>query len=173
MGIKRRQKRTLVPSAQCGPSKGKKSSVEKWTTSPWLGKVVATTDGADDLQEAVAESEVLAKTMEVEREKAKDEEAKTARTLKLRKEMDNAIKDAEEKAKKEEQERLKAITEAQREKEGKDPEDEGSPWFTWEEIDAMDATVWGLLEKRGLPTSGKLTRLKERLAQLKAPKTSD
>jgi protein phosphatase PTC7 len=135
-----------------------------------VGKVVATAEGSNDLKEAVAESEALARAMEAERGKAKDEEAKAQRTLKLRREMEAAVKEAEQKAIKE-QEAAFAAKMAAKDATKKEEEDRPS-WFTAEEIAEMDkATVWDLLQKRGLPTSGKLDKLKERLSNLKAPES--
>jgi protein phosphatase PTC7 len=85
------------------------------------------------------------------RNKAKGEEAKTLRTVQLRKQMDEAFEESKAKADMAKKQEAAAPSE-----------------FSKAQIDAMDsATVRRLLQERGLPTSGKLERLKERLAGVK------
>jgi protein phosphatase PTC7 len=85
------------------------------------------------------------------RNKAKGEEAKTLRTVELRKKMDQAFEESKAKQDQAKQQEANAPTE-----------------FTRAQIDVMDsATVRRLLQERGLPTSGKLERLQERLAAVK------
>jgi protein phosphatase PTC7 len=114
--------------------------------------VVSTAAAREALEDAQAFAALNTKALTKARGLASVEETKVARTVALRKEMDAAFNEkvAEVKAKE------KAIADA-------DPE------FTRAQIDAMDApTVRKLLQERGLPTSGKLERLKDRLAQVKA-----
>ena len=83
--------------------------------------------------------------------RAAGEEAKTLRSVNLRNEMNAALKEkvAEKEAK------VKA-------------EKAAPPEFPKAVIDKMDAaTVRKLLEERGLPTSGKIDRLRERLGAVK------
>ena len=114
--------------------------------------VVSTAAAREALEDAQAFAALNTKALTKARGLASVEETKVARTVALRKEMDAAFNEkvAEVKAKE------KAIADA-------DPE------FTRAQIDAMDApTIRKLLQERGLPTSGKLERLKDRLAQVKA-----
>ncbi len=85
------------------------------------------------------------------RNKAKGEEAKTLRTVQLRKKMDEAFEES------------KAKADLAKKKEAAAPSE-----FSKAQIEAMDAaTIRRLLQERGLPTSGKLERLKQRLAGVK------
>jgi len=114
--------------------------------------VVSTAAAREALEDAQAFAALNTKALTKARGLASVEETKVARTVALRKEMDAAFNEkvAEVKAKE------KAIADAE-------------PEFTRAQIDAMDApTVRKLLQERGLPTSGKLERLKDRLAQVKA-----
>jgi len=114
--------------------------------------VVSTAAAREALEDAQAFAALNTKALTKARGLASVEETKVARTVALRKEMDAAFNEkvAEVKAKE------KAIADAE-------------PEFTRAQIDAMDApTIRKLLQERGLPTSGKLERLKDRLAQVKA-----
>lgn len=134
--------------------------------------MVVETRSATDLPEAVAESAELGKMIEDVREKARPAEARTDAIVKQR------ARDKENE-KYEEQLTMQAVMGGRMGAAGninlkrvasKSAEDSGGPGlFTAEEIEAMDKfTVRQLLEKNGLPTSGKLATLKERLAQVKS-----
>ena len=104
------------------------------------------------MKDAQAFAALNTKALTKARGLASVEETKVARTVALRKEMDAAFNEKVAQAKAKE----KAVAAA-------DPE------FTRAQIDAMDApTIRKLLQERGLPSSGKLERLKDRLAQVKA-----
>ena len=114
--------------------------------------VVSTAAARGALKDAQAFAALNTKALTKARGLASVEETKVARTVALRKEMDAAFNEKVAQAKAKE----KAVADA-------DPE------FTRAQIDAMDApTIRKLLQERGLPSSGKLERLKDRLAQVKA-----
>lgn len=120
-----------------------------------VGQVVETADATSELKEAVTASEQLAEMMLSERMKGKIEEDRTARQIEVREQLERAWTEKQAKEQAEEQRAVEA-------KEAPPPE------FTSEEIAAMDkTTVRKLLMDRGLPTAGKIERLKERLAQVK------
>jgi len=114
--------------------------------------VVTTASAQSELTQSEALCEANTKKLAVVRGQASVEETKVARTVALRKEMDSAFKESVAKS----EATSKAVANAK-------------PEFTRAQVDAMDApTVRKLLQERGLPTSGKLERLKDRLAEVKA-----
>jgi len=118
--------------------------------------VVATVVNAAQAQKELAASEATCAEnmamLERAREASAVEEIKVARTVALRKEMDSAFKENVAKSEAKAQAMANAKTE-----------------FTRAQVDAMDApTVRKLLQERGLPTSGKIERLRDRLAEVKA-----
>ena len=116
-----------------------------------VGAVVATDAAKEDIAAAGKLTAKLQETADKVRKRAAGEEAKTLRSVNLRNEMDAALKEkvAEKEAK------VKA-------------EKAAPPEFPKAVIDKMDAaTVRKLLEERGLPTSGKIDRLRERLGAVK------
>ena len=114
--------------------------------------VVTTAAAQSELAQSEALCEANTKKLAVVRGQAAVEETKVARTVALRKEMDSAFKESVAKS----EATSKAVANAK-------------PEFTRAQVDAMDApTVRKLLQERGLPTSGKLERLKDRLAEVKA-----
>jgi protein phosphatase PTC7 len=105
---------------------------------------------------AVVAAERVSNQMQKEadtiRKRATGEEAKTLRSVNLRQQMDFALS--------QEVSRKEAALKAEAEK---------PPEFSKLSIEKMDApTVRRLLEERGLPTSGKIDRLRERLSRVKA-----
>ena len=116
-----------------------------------VGAVVATDAAKEDITAAMNVSAKMQKDADVIRKRAAGEEAKTLRSVNLRQQMDAALK--EKVAEKEAQEKK---------------EREAPPEFSKAVIAKMDApTIRRLLEERGLPTSGKLERLQERLGSVK------
>jgi protein phosphatase PTC7 len=118
--------------------------------------VVATVVDTASSQRELARSEAVCdantKALTKARGLASIEETKVARTVALRKEMDDAFNEKVAEVNK----REKAVANAKSE-------------FTRAQIDSMDApTVRKLLQERGLPTSGKIDRLRDRLAEVKA-----
>ena len=118
--------------------------------------VVATVVDTASSQRELARSEAVCdantKALTKARGLASIEETKVARTVALRKEMDDAFNEKVAEVNK----REKAMANAKSE-------------FTRAQIDSMDApTVRKLLQERGLPTSGKIDRLRDRLAEVKA-----
>ena len=116
-----------------------------------VGAVVATDAAKEDIAAAGKLTAKLQETADKVRKRAAGEEAKTLRSVNLRNEMDAALKEkvAEKEAK------VKA-------------EKAAPPEFPKAVIDKMDAaTVRKLLEERGLPTSGKIDRLREWLGAVK------
>ena len=116
-----------------------------------VGAVVATDAAKEDITAAMNVSAKMQKDADVIRKRAAGEEAKTLRSVNRRQQMDAALK--EKVAEKEAQEKK---------------EREAPPEFSKAVIAKMDApTIRRLLEERGLPTSGKLERLQERLGSVK------
>ena len=114
--------------------------------------VVTTASAQSELAQSEALCEANTKKLAVVRGQASVEETKVARTVALRKEMDSAFKESVAKS----EATSKAVANAK-------------PEFTRAQVDAMDApTVRKLLQERGLQTSGKLERLKDSLAEVKA-----
>jgi protein phosphatase PTC7 len=96
-------------------------------------------------------SAALQKTADQVRKRAAGEEAKTMRSVNLRQQMDAALK--EKVAEKELKEKKQAAA---------------PPEFAPAVLAKMDApTLRKLLDERGLPTSGKIERLRERLGAVK------
>ena len=117
-----------------------------------VATVVNTSTAQSELAQANAVCDANTKALAKARGQAAVEETKVARTVALRKEMDAAFKEKVAESNKQE----KAMANAK-------------PEFTRAQIDAMDApTVRKLLQERGLPTSGKIERLRDRLAEVKA-----
>lgn len=117
-----------------------------------VATVVNTSTAQSELAQASAVCDANTKALAKARGQASVEETKVARTVALRKEMDAAFKEKVAESNKQE----KAMANAK-------------PEFTRAQIDAMDApTVRKLLQERGLPTSGKIERLRDRLAEVKA-----
>ena len=116
-----------------------------------VGAVVATDAAKEDIAAAEKVSAKLQKEADVVRKRAAGEEAKTMRSVNLRKEMDAALKENV------------AAKEAKEAKEKAKP-----PEFSAAQVAKMDAaTIRKLLDARGLPTSGKIDRLRERLGAVK------
>ena len=117
-----------------------------------VGAVVATAAAKEDIIEAERVSNQMQKEADTIRKRATGEEAKTLRSVNLRQQMDFALS--------QEVSRKEAALKAEAEK---------PPEFSKLSIEKMDApTVRRLLEERGLPTSGKIDRLRERLSRVKA-----
>lgn len=116
-----------------------------------VGAVVATDSAKEDIEAAEKVSAALQKTADQVRKRAAGEEAKTMRSVNLRQQMDAAMKEAV------------AEKEAKAKAEAAAP-----PEFSAAQIAKMDAaTIRRLLEERGLPTSGKIERLQQRLGAVK------
>ena len=114
--------------------------------------VVQTSESREVLASASASCDANTKALAKARELASIEEVKVQRTVALRKEMDAAFKESVAASEK----KSKAIANAK-------------PEFTRAQVDSMDApTIRKLLQERGLPSSGKLERLRDRLAEVKA-----
>ena len=117
-----------------------------------VGAVVATAAAKEDIIEAERVSNQMQKEADTIRKRATGEEAKTLRSVNLRQQMDFALS--------QEVSRKEAALKAEAEK---------PPEFSKLSIEKMDApTARRLLEERGLPTSGKIDRLRERLSRVKA-----
>ena len=117
-----------------------------------VGAVVATAAAKEDIAEAAHVSKQMQKEADIVRKRASGEEAKTLRSVNLRQEMDLALSQ-----------------QIMREEAALKVEAAKPPEFSRASIEKMDApTVRKLLEERGLPTSGKIERLRERLSQVKA-----
>tara|TARA_B110000977_G_scaffold84370_1_gene112673 strand:- start:14694 stop:16037 length:1344 start_codon:yes stop_codon:yes gene_type:complete len=116
-----------------------------------VGAVVATDAAKDDIAAAEKVSASLQKVADVVRKRAAGEEAKTMRSVNLRQQMDAALKDKVA------------------EKEMKEKKEKAAPAeFSPAALSKMDAaTCRRLLDERGLPTSGKLEKLRERLGAVK------
>ena len=117
--------------------------------------VCAFVGGTERVQPEIMKSVKLAAGLYDElmtaRNKAKGEEAKTLRTVQLKKSMDEAFE--ESKARADELKQIEARAKLE---------------FTIAQIDQMDSpTIRRLLQERGLPTSGRTERLKARLAEVK------
>jgi protein phosphatase PTC7 len=116
-----------------------------------VGAVVATDAAKEDIAAAEKVSAALQKTADQVRKRAAGEEAKTMRSVNLRQQMDAALK--EKVAEKELKEKKQAAA---------------PPEFAPAVLAKMDApTLRKLLDERGLPTSGKIERLRERLGAVK------
>jgi protein phosphatase PTC7 len=116
-----------------------------------VGAVVATDAAKADIAAAEKVSAALQKTADQVRKRAAGEEAKTMRSVTLRQTMDAALKD--QVAEKEMKEKKQAAA---------------PPEFAPAALAKMDApTLRKLLDERGLPTSGKIDRLRERLGAVK------
>ncbi|OUS44093.1 phosphatase 2C-like domain-containing protein [Ostreococcus tauri] len=114
--------------------------------------VVQTSESREVLASASASCDANTEALAKARELASIEEVKVQRTVALRKEMDAAFKESVAASEK----KSKAIANAK-------------PEFTRAQVDSMDApTIRKLLQERGLPSSGKLERLRDRLAEVKA-----
>ena len=110
-----------------------------------------TEEAQEEIMKSVQLAAGLYDDLMLARNKAKGEEAKTLRTVQLRKKMDEAFEES------------KAKADLAKKKEAAAPSE-----FSKAQIEAMDAaTIRRLLQERGLPTSGKLERLKQRLAGVK------
>ena len=110
-----------------------------------------TEEAQEEIMKSVQLAAGLYDDLMLARNKAKGEEAKTLRTVQLRKKMDKAFEES------------KAKADLAKKKEAAAPSE-----FSKAQIEAMDAaTIRRLLQERGLPTSGKLERLKQRLAGVK------
>ena len=117
-----------------------------------VGAIVATDAAQQDIAAAERLSQQMQKEAETIKKRAAGEEAKTLRSVHLRKQMDAAL-----------QEKV-AQQEAAMKAEARRP-----PEFSTSMIGNMDAsTIRRLLEERGLPTSGKIERLRERLGNVRA-----
>ena len=115
-----------------------------------VGAVVATDAAKDDIAAAMNVSARMQKEADVVRKRAAGGEAKTMRSVNLRQQMDAALK------------------EKVAEKEAQEKKEREAPRSFQAVIAKMDApTIRRLLEERGLPTSGKLERLQERLGSVK------
>ena len=116
-----------------------------------VGAIVATNAAHEDIAATERLSQEMQKEADVMKKRAAGEEAKTARSVNLRKQMDAALKD------KVAQQEAATKAEAARPRE-----------FSTAIIENMDAaTIRRLLEERGLPTSGKIERLRERLGNVR------
>ena len=114
--------------------------------------VVRTASSQSELASASAQCEENTKALAKARGLAAVEEVKVARTVALRKEMDAAFKEKVAESEK------KAVAAANAKTE-----------FTREQVESMDApTLRKLLQERGLPSSGKIDKLRDRLAEVKA-----
>ena len=110
-----------------------------------------TEEAQEEIMKSVQLAAGLYDDLMLARNKAKGEEAKTLRTVQLRKKMDEAFEESKAKADLAKKKEAAARSE-----------------FSKAQIEAMDAaTIRRLLQERGLPTSGKLERLKQRLAGVK------
>ena len=116
-----------------------------------VGAVVATDAAADDIAAAEKVSAALQKVADQTRKRAAGEEAKTLRSVNLRQQMDAALK--EKVAEKEMMEKKQAAA---------------PPEFSPAVLANMEAPqLRKLLDERGLPTSGKIEKLRERLGAVK------
>ena len=114
--------------------------------------VVRTENAQSELASASAQCEENTKALAKARGLAAVEEVKVARTVALRKEMDAAFREKVAESEK----KVAAAANAKTE-------------FTREQVESMDApTLRKLLQERGLPSSGKIDKLRERLAEVKA-----
>ena len=114
--------------------------------------VVRTENAQSELASASAQCEENTKALAKARGLAAVEEVKVARTVALRKEMDAAFREKVAESEK----KVAAVANAKTE-------------FTREQVESMDApTLRKLLQERGLPSSGKIDKLRERLAEVKA-----
>merc|ERR1712118_153591 len=140
-----------------------------------VGMVVETAK-ANDLAEAVKESDELDKSMKAFREVTKVSEARTeaivgkrdadkAKAARIQAEEDALTAGAVAAG------RLPSSPNPQSNVRGSKPQDQpgaGERMYSDEAIELMDKkTVWQVLEANGLPTAGKLSKLKMMVAQIK------